>query len=698
MKIGDVNAILIFVLLIKAAPVEPYSSKFHKYHSYPNSFSAAKSKNGAHKLNKPLIGDDGRVYACSEKTLYAFRRNATIAWSLDLNYLCSSKVSPVIGGAGQIFLVVDNAVLKIDSWKVGTRESPLNVFYSPEAGAMGVGKIVGIAVSISYSCVLINVKKRGLFAYRLDGHLMWSAGPIIYQHGYQQGCRKNVTGCYFSSVPIIDHCEASIYISNNQGELYSLSILNPHFRWVQDLSSFGKVLIISAGNNGVLYVTIPVRTVVLALDVSRGNVLWQGIIGPLSTPDYAPVVNIDGWICIGSLDGFLYSFSPKGVLKKFPKAPQVDAVIQANPILDCSGYAVYISHTTMEGKSGLDIGEYTHVSAMKPKNVVFKMLNPTSGTVYWFESYPGPVSSNLSSSDLKRFLLDEGTLLAFIITSRYGNPFSCRSTYHKLASSCSKIKSKDVNTYTGNVRSIMVFLLLESILLILLAAAVRFCFIFWKKKKLQNQELGKFLEKRRSLWVQKKVLDRTITELKQRTSDEAVANEVLETLNNMVKERETISRKLSTSYSLRGDEAGSSKSRSLLPLQRTKSFSFQGAGKENVELFHTFSSDASFESSNEGDSDEELTTKGKGKAPMEVYSSTDDDIHETDYSDTDEEVTPSGSGSNPARQLNPVFIQHPLDQIEEIKVDEKGEKENRLSGSSSSIRRRSSTLLTNKMA
>lgn len=96
-----------------------------------------------------------------------------------------------------------------------------------------------------------------------------------------------------------------------------------------------------------------------------------------------------GWVSIGSLDGFLYSFSPNGVLKKFSKAVAADSVIQVSPVLDCSGYAVYISQTDMEGKISRTIGDYTYVSAMKPRNVVFTLFVPATGSIYWSKRYPG---------------------------------------------------------------------------------------------------------------------------------------------------------------------------------------------------------------------------------------------------------------------------------------------------------------------
>ncbi|KAK4488320.1 hypothetical protein RD792_004076 [Penstemon davidsonii] len=362
------------------------------------------SKRPAHRLFKNLIGDDGRVYACAERTFFAFENNGSIAWTVQLNYMCNPNIAPVHGGSRKA------RVLKIHPLKIGTSEPAVEVFFGP-------GEIIGLFVSIPSSCVLISVQNRGLFAYRLHGQLQWSAGPVLYQHGYRQGCRENITDCYFTSVPVIDHCESSIYISNNLGELYSLSVRGPYFKWIQDLSSFGKTFTVTPGNNGRVYVTIQNNALVLALDVSTGNILWQGSFGPLSSSDYEPVIDANGWLSVGSLDGYLYSFSPTGDFKKFPRSASLSSVIQVNPILDCSGYAVYISQTEMEGKNSQIIGEYTYISAMKPRNVVFTLLNPASGSVYWSENDPSKFMLNLSQSDLKHFLLDERTVLAFAVVS-----------------------------------------------------------------------------------------------------------------------------------------------------------------------------------------------------------------------------------------------------------------------------------------
>jgi outer membrane protein assembly factor BamB len=83
-------------------------------------------------------------------------------------------------------------------------------------------------------------------------------------------------------------------ISNTEGELYCLSVRSPYFKWIQDFSSLDKYFTVTPGNNGRLYVTVPVRALVLALDALSGTILWQRSIGPLSTTECAPVVDSNG--------------------------------------------------------------------------------------------------------------------------------------------------------------------------------------------------------------------------------------------------------------------------------------------------------------------------------------------------------------------------------------------------------------------
>ncbi|KDP24377.1 hypothetical protein JCGZ_25673 [Jatropha curcas] len=486
-------------------------------------------------------------------------------------------------------MAVEERVLNISFLDDATTSPKADIFFGPEKGQEGGGEIIGLVVNTMSSFVLINIKNQGLFAYSMSGQLLWSVGPVISQFNYSIGCRKGIPDCYFTSVPVIDHCQASIYISNNVGEIYSVSLHSPHFNWIHDLSSFDKDFSLISGNNGLLYVILPIKALVLALDVSMGNLLWQKSVGPLSAAEGAAMVDSNGWISLGSLDGFLYSISPNGVVKKFSKESELNNVIQVSPFLDCSGYAVYICQTEMEGKVSQVIGEYNYISALKPKGVVFTLLVPATGAVYWSESYPDQFPLLLSQSDLQHFVLDEGILLAFIAAS-------------------------------SNERTIMLFLVFESIVLVILAGLVRFCCIFWGKKKLQDQDLGDFLEKRRSLQLKKKAFDRTITELQQKAAEEAVANNVIEEMGDLIRERNVIERKLSTTYSLGRDGHGL-QSKPILPVcdGKTRSYSFQSVKKESVTIFHTLSDTSSEESSSERD------YKSKAKEPVQAEDSSSDD-------------------------------------------------------------------------
>ncbi|XP_057737746.1 protein GAMETE EXPRESSED 3 isoform X1 [Arachis stenosperma] len=573
------------------------------------------------RLSKPLVGDDGRIYVCSNKKLFAFESNGSISWTMHIDYKCNVAVAPVHGGFGKIYLIADNRILMVKLENSGTSEPVAELFFGPGPGQQVETEIIGLSVSTLTSTVFINIKNRGLFAYKSHGRLLWSIGPVLYKFGYHQGCRKNITDCSFASVPVLDQCEGSIYISNTEGQLYCLSIRGRHFRWIQDFSYLDRNFTITAGNNGRLYVTVPVRALLLAVDVFSGNVLWQRSIGPLSKADSVPVVDSNGWVSIGSLDGFLYSFSPTGDLKKFSRRNTDNYVIQVGSFLDCSGFAVYTSQIEMEGKVSHTAGEFTTVSAIRPKVALLTMLVPATGSIYWSENNPGQLTTSLSKSDLSQFLVDEEILLAFLAASKTGNLLQCRTTGQKLASSCSQARTKLVSIYTGNERVIALFLLFESTVLAILIGLVRFCCSFWAKKKLQDQGLGSFLAKRCSLQLKKKALDRTITELERKATEEAADREVLDKLVDMSKEREGIQRKLSTTYSL-GRDKSDSHARSILPLQtgKTKSYSFQGTRGKNMTMFHTMSDTSSSESSYEGETsmlgNKDSSTKAKTKALM----------------------------------------------------------------------------------
>lgn len=104
----------------------------------------------------------------------------------------------------------------------------------------------------------------------------------------------------------------------------------------------------------------------------------------------------------------------------------------------------------------------------------------------------------------------------------------------------------------------------------------------------------------RSLQFKKKAINRTISEVEHKGSEKEIDKN---TMRNMVRERESIERKLSTTYSL-GRDMTHSQSKSLLPLykQKAKAKASSFVKESNVAaMFHTLSeTSSSIESSSEG--------------------------------------------------------------------------------------------------
>jgi hypothetical protein len=129
-------------------------------------------------------------------------------------------------------------------------------------------------------------------------------------------------------------------------------------------------------------------------------------------------------------------------------------------------------------------------------------------------------------------------------------------------------------------------------------------------------------------------LVKTISELEKKAAEESVDNEVFQKLGDIVRKKESIERKLSTTYSL-GRDRTNSKSKSMLPLQigKPKSYSFQGTKKQKLKMLHTLS-DTSSDSSTEEETNMfeaiDSSAKDKGKTPMvEVASNSSNDEYFT---------------------------------------------------------------------
>ncbi|XP_020573783.1 protein GAMETE EXPRESSED 3 isoform X2 [Phalaenopsis equestris] len=617
----------------------------------------------AARLSKPLLTDDGRIYACSGKNILLFDSNGTVVWIIPLGYSSSADISPIIDDRGKIYLIAEDRILKITPSNIGTSKPTSEVFFGPNSTIGGSGEIIGFSLSILYACIFVTVKNRGLFALSFRGELLWSAGPVLYQFGYRHGCKENSRDCYFSSAPVVDQCEGTLYIFNTEGQLYSIYMRSHHYRWVQDFSSIDKFMTVIPGNNGLLYVIFPRKASAIALDVYTGDISWQWSFGPLSTEQSLPVVDSNGWLSIGSLDGYLYSFSPTGEVKKLLKATAIGSVIQASPVLDCSGFAIYVLQTKVTAKSNHDIGNYTYISAMNPTGLVLTNLIPATGTVYWTGNYR-ELTNLLSSSDLRYFTVDERIFLAFLSSSRTGKSLPCHTMNQKIAWMCAQSKPKFDKIYIGNEEAILPFIFFQLAVLVLLAFSVRFCFIFWRKKKLQDHGLVRFLDKRRSLHHKRRTLGRMISKIEQRAVEDIDVHQTLEQLGEMVKAKEGIERKLSSSYSLGRDNV-ISRQGSILPLcdGKEKSHSFHSTTKESVTMFNTLSSTESGSDSDDSSgrgsrlSWRETEQEEKGKAVVVASSSSTSNLD----SENESGEGSASSTSSTRFSMNPMISKHWID-------------------------------------
>ena len=132
--------------------------------------------------------------------------------SVSFGLLFLSSALTTIFNCLQVYIIAENQVLSINVRSHGTSH-PIVVLFWGNASTQETSKeVLGLSTSMSTSSVYINIKNEGLFAYSNRGKLRWNALPVLNQFGYSQGCQKNVTNCYFTSSPIIDSCENSVYV------------------------------------------------------------------------------------------------------------------------------------------------------------------------------------------------------------------------------------------------------------------------------------------------------------------------------------------------------------------------------------------------------------------------------------------------------------------------------------------------------
>ncbi|CAN8306928.1 unnamed protein product [Cochlearia groenlandica] len=415
-------------------------------------------------LSKTLIGVENRVYACSENNFFAFEPNGSIAWSVHMGFKCDTSYSPVYFSVNQILVLAENRILRITFPTEVTKSESEVFFYKSEP-------ILGFAVSVFSFSAYITVKEHGLHCYNMRKEPLWIAKPDTELFSYKLGCRAN---CSFDSKPVIDSCETSIYISNNQGELYSLSLDGSYYKWIRDLSFVDRLFTVKPGNNGLVYVVFPTKSLLSALDSYSSDILWQKTVGPLSASGLEPVIDVNGWISIGSLDGSLYSFSRTGELRKTPEYAEPDSPIHVAPLLDCSANAVYFAKTLLQVETNKFLGnKSTNVYAKKPKTAVLSLVVPKTRSIYWSHSYSDQNQSLSLDTDLQLFVIDESIVLAFVAASNSGNPFQCTTKCERLSRTCSIVEPEKLDgdkDYIARERGITWFIMLGFVFIVLLGA------------------------------------------------------------------------------------------------------------------------------------------------------------------------------------------------------------------------------------
>lgn len=58
------------------------------------------------RLAKPLVGHNGKIYACSGMSLIVFESNGTVAWIIPLDYVCNADIAPVDDERGKVNTVM----------------------------------------------------------------------------------------------------------------------------------------------------------------------------------------------------------------------------------------------------------------------------------------------------------------------------------------------------------------------------------------------------------------------------------------------------------------------------------------------------------------------------------------------------------------------------------------------------------------
>ena len=101
----------------------------------------------------------------------------------------------------QIYLVAEDRILKVTPLNIATSESNVDIFFGPNSTIGGSGLLDSQLVSGTHLYLLLSrivAYLQNCFAGNFYGV------PGLYRFGYHQGCKKNLTDCYFTSAPVVD--------------------------------------------------------------------------------------------------------------------------------------------------------------------------------------------------------------------------------------------------------------------------------------------------------------------------------------------------------------------------------------------------------------------------------------------------------------------------------------------------------------
>ncbi|KAH7302442.1 hypothetical protein KP509_23G073600 [Ceratopteris richardii] len=184
-----------------------------------------------HKSTAPSIGEDGRVYACIGRNVYAFDTDGTVSWNAALNDTCEELLSPVVTTDGKVYVAANCRVIAVTYSQDLDLLSAWDLYNgtSLDGSMLGSKHITGLALIGNGTSLLINAGAAGLYAVSEDGSPLWSTNgdfkskdiafpPEIF-------CSEQDKICYFHFSPAVDDCDGSIYLNVMADSAYKRMVI-----------------------------------------------------------------------------------------------------------------------------------------------------------------------------------------------------------------------------------------------------------------------------------------------------------------------------------------------------------------------------------------------------------------------------------------------------------------------------------------